>query len=217
MNRKFPFILLLAASLLSNPGWSAPKAPKSGSASESKPVIAKPAIAKPAGIEVNLVPAQGKTSFRAIGRPSALKIVGEGTGPEGSISVSGEVARGTFAVDLNSLDTGIKLRNEHMKEKYLETGKYPKATLTVDAMKVPHDGGKGDFRFEKLPFAGMLNLHGVDRPVTGSADVERSGGKVKVKAEFSLKIPEYGMGIPKYMGITVAEDVQVTVESDAAL
>jgi len=36
-----------------------------------------------------------------------------------------------FDVDLNTLDTGIGMRNNDMKEDFLETGKYPSATFKL--------------------------------------------------------------------------------------
>ena len=45
---------------------------------------------------------------------------------------------GSLAVDLRTLDTGISLRNEHMREKYLEVDKapgYDKATLSEIDLK----------------------------------------------------------------------------------
>ena len=169
------------------------------------------------GATVELQPAAGKTIFKATGRPSALKIVGESPGPSGTVKVVEGQIRGALILDLNGLDTGINLRNNHMKEKYLEVQKYPKATLTLSQAAFPATDVSKNFSYEKLPFLGTLNLHGVDKPVSGTADISRSGKTVKVKADFTLKLPEFGMDIPKYMGITVAEDVSISVETSGAV
>lgn len=39
-----------------------------------------------------------------------------------------------FDVDLASIDTGIALRNEHMRDNFLETGKFPKATFKLKSI-----------------------------------------------------------------------------------
>src|SRR6185503_8682930 len=54
-------------------------------------------------------------------------------------SPSGSPAfEGSFAVDLRTLDTGISLRNDHLREKYLEVDKapgYDKAVLSEIDLK----------------------------------------------------------------------------------
>ena len=164
-----------------------------------------------------LLPASGKTMFKAVGRPSALKIIGEGPGPSGQVKVTEGQLRGVFIVDLNGLDTGVGLRTRHMKEKYLEVGKFPRATLILTQAALPAADVSQNFKYEKLPFLGTLSLHGVDKPVSGTADIERTGKNVKVSAGFDLKLTDYGIEIPKYVGITVAEDVTVSIESSSVV
>ena len=38
---------------------------------------------------------------------------------------------GSFTVNLHSLDTGLQLRNQHMRENHLETDKYPDAVFNI--------------------------------------------------------------------------------------
>jgi polyisoprenoid-binding protein YceI len=40
-----------------------------------------------------------------------------------------------FDVDLSSIDTGIALRNEHMRDNFLETKKFPKATFKLKSIE----------------------------------------------------------------------------------
>ena len=40
-----------------------------------------------------------------------------------------------FEVDLNTVDTGIGLRNRHMRENYLHTDKFPKTHFTAKLIK----------------------------------------------------------------------------------
>lgn len=159
----------------------------------------------------------GAVEFNAIGRPSMLKIRGKGGAPKGSLAIEGTAATGALTFDLESLDTGLKLRNEHMKQKYLETSKYGKATLTLTKLSLPENFRAGNTKLEKLPFEGKLSLHGVEKPVSGLATVERNGEQVAVNADFGLKISDYGIATPGYAGITVAEDVNVLVQFAAPL
>ena len=154
----------------------------------------------------------GAVEFNAIGRPSALKIHGKGTAPKGALTVEGGTASGQLTFDLESLDTGIKMRNEHMKQKYLEVGKYSEATLTLTKMAISSavliEAGKS----ESVPFQGILHLHGIEKPVTGTAKLDRNGNNLSVDAQFGIKISDYGITIPSFSGITMAEDVNVSVQ-----
>ena len=42
---------------------------------------------------------------------------------------------GMAKVDLNKLDSGIELRDEHLKEKYLHTKKFPDAMILINKQK----------------------------------------------------------------------------------
>ena len=82
--------------------------------------------------------------FVAIGRPSALKVHGRMAEDEknkksvnGTLTLAGNALSGTATFHLDALDTGIGLRTTHMKEKYLETGKYPDSQLKFTEFKLP--------------------------------------------------------------------------------
>ena len=159
----------------------------------------------------------GSVEFDAIGRPSALKIHGKGSAPKGSLVLDGSTASGNLVFDLDSLDTGIRLRNEHMKAKYLEVGKYGQATLSVIKLSIP-DALRSEFgKVEKLPFQGVLSLHGVQKPVTGFVTVSRATNQMTIAADFSLKVNDFAIKTPSFAGITMAEDVQVAIQLVAPL
>ena len=158
----------------------------------------------------------GSVEFHATGHPSAIKIVGKGKSSKGDFSVKDKVVTGSAHFDLGSLDTGIETRNKHMKEKYLEIGKFPEAVLTLTEMKLPKDFDK-ESGFTQLPFTGNLSLHGVEHSVSGAADISRHGDDITVSATFGLKIADYAIALPTFMGITMADDVQVTVQSKASV
>lgn len=157
----------------------------------------------------------GAVEFLAVGRPSAIKIRGKGTAPEGTITLkkaaSGYLAQGVVSVELESLDTGIGTRTSHMKEKYLEVGNYPKAELELLEAQLPESFGQEDAE-AKTAFRGTLTLHGVKKPVEGTVSVKRNSNSCSGHAEFSLKLADYAIAIPRFAGITVADDVSVSVD-----
>jgi polyisoprenoid-binding protein YceI len=111
------------------------------------------------------------------------------------------------------------MRDEHMKDKYLEVKKYPKATLTLTKLELPAnvDASKGDFSAKAVSFEGKMNFHGVERPVKGTADIAAKGGSANVNAQFEMKCGEYAINQPSFAGITMADGVQVNVNGVAKI
>ncbi len=117
---------------------------------------------------------------------------------------------GTLTVDLRTLDTGINLRNEHLRENYLEVTKGPefdRATLSeIHLTGVDPDAPEG-----KGSFTGVLRLHGVTKTVTGTIDVRQAGADVHVKASFPVNLADYSIRKPRYLGVGVKDTVTVEV------
>jgi polyisoprenoid-binding protein YceI len=117
---------------------------------------------------------------------------------------------GSLAVDLRTLDTGINLRNEHLRENYLEVAKgsgFDTATLSeIDLKGVDPDAPEG-----KGSFTGLLRLHGVTKTVTGTIDVRLAGTDVHVKASFPVTLADYSIRKPRYLGVGVKDAVTVEV------
>jgi polyisoprenoid-binding protein YceI len=135
------------------------------------------------------------------------------TAVSGSVtaSTSGSPAlEGTFAVDLRTLDTGIGLRNEHLRKNYLEVDKgtgYDQAVLSEIELK----GLNPDAPEGKGSFSGSLTLHGMKKAVAGPVDVRRAGASLRMKASFPVSLSDYGIPEPRYLGIGVRNTVQVEV------
>jgi polyisoprenoid-binding protein YceI len=155
----------------------------------------------------------GSTKFLAVGKPSLMKIRGEGPGPKGSITIKDGVASGQMEVELGGFTTHIDMRDDHMKNKYLEVGKYPKAVLEVTEAKIPAMSELP----KEVPFKGNLTLHGEKQPITdGTVMLTKDGDKIKFDAKFKTTITGHKIPVPSYAGIKVAESVDVEVESVAS-
>ena len=117
---------------------------------------------------------------------------------------------GELNVDLSTLDTGIELRNTHLRDKYLEIGRGAEfATAVLSAVRLDK-AATSTFRGQ-TPFTGTLLLHGVRRPVAGQADIRPEGDEVRVTASFPVRIDEFGIGPPRYLGVGVKNEVQVKI------
>ena len=117
---------------------------------------------------------------------------------------------GELSVDLSTLDTGIELRNTHLREKYLEVARGAEfASAVISGVRLDK-AGTSTFRGQTA-FAGTLLLHGVRRPVAGQAEIRSEGNDVRVLASFPLRIDDYGIAAPRYLGVGVKNEVQVKI------
>lgn len=146
-----------------------------------------------------IVLAGGKCEIDAKASVGILEFTGKGCTISGSPKVEGGKVSGEFAVDLSKIDTGMDLRNEHMRDNYLEVKKFPKATLKLDPM--PEAGGA---------WSGTMELHGVKKPVSGTAEKTAAGWNFK----FQLNTEAFGIKQAEYKGIVIAKEVGVSGSID---
>jgi hypothetical protein len=135
----------------------------------------------------------------------------------GTLGVAGTqpiVLSGSLSVDLRTLDSGIAMRNGHMRERYLEVDKgegFAKAVLSeIRLTDAKDDSFKG-----ATAFSAKLSLHGTSRPVAGRAEVRREGAAMRIEASFPVSIPEFGIEKPRYLGVGVKDEVRVKVSFGA--
>jgi len=155
----------------------------------------------------------GSIDFLAVGKPGFLKIKGESKNNAfavGEVKVEKTQVQGEFQFNLENLKTGIELRDEHMKLKYLEIEKAENKTAKLKITKLEVEEGKINEGFQK-PFEGELTLHGVTKPIKGT--VNFNGSDLTSKVNFEIILSDFKVDIPSYMGVTVSEKVEITVSS----
>jgi polyisoprenoid-binding protein YceI len=134
-----------------------------------------------------------KVEFEAKG-PAGMKI----TGTTNALTVSETDSEIVLTVPLNTVKTGIALRDTHMTEKYLETGKYPNAELRVakDAVKGPSG-----------QVSGQVTIHGKTKPTNVKYTQKPDGN---ISGSFHVEMTDFGIEKPGYSGISVQPGVEVT-------
>lgn len=117
-----------------------------------------------------------------------------------------------FEVDLNSVDTGIGLRNRHMRENYLHTDKHPKTTFKgkiIDSKK------SGDGKYA-VTAEGDMFIHGVTKKIKVNGTISyMADQKIKVESNFKVKLPDYKVEVPSLMAMKINESI--TLELDFVL
>lgn len=160
-------------------------------------------------VEIKPIAEEGQVSFEAIGKPSMLKIKGQGAGVEGQFKIDQGKISGQVIFKLETLKTGIKLRDEHMKEKYLQVKQYPESTLTLEKMILPNHFSITNPMTADSEFVGILDLHGIKKEIKGRFKVENE--KLVTTADFEIKLSDFNIDIPTYLGVKVADVVKVHV------
>ena len=126
----------------------------------------------------------------------------------------------TLTVDLASIETGISVRDDHMRsEGWLNTAKFPEAKLVTT--KVKHL--KGD----EYEVTGNLTLHGVTKTVKTKAkvrymaesDLTKSkgfkGDILNFQGKVNIKLADYGISIMPIAQGKVAETVTIGISAVA--
>lgn len=147
----------------------------------------------------------GKVEFTAKGFPTFITIKGVGEGVDGNMDIDGQMVKeATLKFPLNTLKTGMDLRDEHMHDKYLETKKYPMAELSLPAFELKDSG----------TVEGVLKLHNVEKKVNINYEASK-GDQLKATAKFQIILADFGIEIPSFQGITVAKEINLAVDLTA--
>ena len=122
---------------------------------------------------------------------------------------------GGLRVDLATFDTGIDLRDSHLRNNYLEVARGPdfqQAVLSSIVLDDPLPDGGGR---HETAFSATLSLHGVQSTVAGEAELTRRDGRIEVRATFPVSLEEFDIPPPRYLGVGVRDTVEITVSFDA--
>jgi polyisoprenoid-binding protein YceI len=113
-----------------------------------------------------------------------------------------------FEVELNGLDTGIGMRNRHMREIYLETDKFPYAHFTGEIVSVD-TAANGAFT---ISTSGRFFIHGKEQQVTILGLVSPEGDHYRVRSKFEVKLPDYGIKVPTLMFLKISETIELELD-----
>lgn len=140
-----------------------------------------------------------------------------------SLDLSKVPVSATFEVPLESIDTGIPLRNEHMRDNFLETKKFPKATFKLTKIQPvtlkPNQKvtAKAD---------GEFTIHGVTVKKSVPVDIlyiKKCAGQAKmegcdllqIKAKFPVPLDDHKIKRPEAVFQKLASTVFVTIAATA--
>jgi polyisoprenoid-binding protein YceI len=157
--------------------------------------LVQAAFTSPSGSSV-LVSLQGTAGLRIEGTTHDLVLSEQ----EGDL---------VFQVPLSGIDTGIGLRNKHLRNA-LDAAHFPQAELRVPRKSVvfPAPGKSAESDAQ-----GTLTIHGVSRPCSVHYRAERgSSGEYRVRGTTRVDMRDFGIETPSYLGIHVEPEVAVQVD-----
>ena len=129
---------------------------------------------------------------------------------------------GHLRVDAKTLKTGIELRDEHMRERHLQTDQFPFIEFvlkSVEGLSAQLEVGT----VQKFQLSGDFTVHGTTKTITapGTVQLATDNGPDKPKAlvvtaTFEIKLDDYGVPRPKMLLLKLAETIRIRVRFVAA-
>ena len=115
----------------------------------------------------------------------------------------------TFAVPASALETGISMRDNHLRD-HLEATKYPTITFSIVKadVKLPAPGASLEGTV-----GSSVTLHGVKKTESVPYSISAANGGYRVHVDkLVLHLSDYGIERPSFAGVTVKNDVAVAVD-----
>lgn len=134
----------------------------------------------------------------------------------GQATISGAVVEeATITVDMTSLTTDKKVRDQNMKTKLFEVTKYPESTFKLtepaDLSDVPDDASPAT-----IPLTGDLTIHGETKKVTADFQVVRDGDSIILGGDIPINRLDFGVETPEMIAAKISEvgtvNVRVTLQ-----
>jgi polyisoprenoid-binding protein YceI len=113
-----------------------------------------------------------------------------------------------FYLDLNTIDTGIELRNRHMRESYLETAKFPFAEF-LGFLVEPFDW-TGENPVD-VSTKGTFTIHGVAREIEVNGTITPEGDNIRLEARFMVALEDHNISRPRIVFYELSDIQRVSL------
>ena len=181
---------------------------------------AAPAPPASAAVErLAIDPSASQASYRVgetfFSRNNEFKVaVGTTRGIQGQILVDrahpSQSRIGPITVDLSQLTSDSRRRDREIRNRWLESARYPTAVFTptsIDGLPAAYVDG----RSIPVRIAGNLEVHGVTKSLTFTGTVTLSGAALTGDATASVLMTDFGFDPPSLLGFLQAQN-QVELE-----
>ena len=114
-----------------------------------------------------------------------------------------------FGVLIKGFKFENQLMEDHFNENYMESSKFPKAEFKGYIKNIKDVNFSKDGKYA-ANFEGDLMIHGINKKVSASGQVEVAQGKPTIIGEFSVKLADYGIK-GSYIGDKIAGEVKIKI------
>jgi polyisoprenoid-binding protein YceI len=150
---------------------------------------------------------QGEAKF--ISRAPLLEFEGVSDKLQGLLDLDQNLV--DFYIDLETLDTGIELRDKHMRDSYLETAIYPFAEFSGTFLRIPDVEAQGP---QSVTVTGVFQMHGVSRDITVDGELDFSDpNKVRLVASWNVLLSDYDIEIPKAVFYELDNEQEIVINA----
>jgi polyisoprenoid-binding protein YceI len=153
----------------------------------------------------------GKITFDATTKtsPEAIK------GVNGQVACIVDVETGHMALSLvqKSFKFKKELMEEHFNENYMESEKYPKATLDGTITNLSEVNLKANGKYN-AKVSGKLSMHGETKDFSTTGTITIEGDKMTLNSKFNVNLADFNIKVPDAVSDKVAKVVTVTLEAD---
>jgi polyisoprenoid-binding protein YceI len=198
-----------------------PTAATSAGASTS---VASPATVSGSTKTFRIVPAQSEASYdvqeQFLNQPLPSRAVGK------TSTISGDFQLGTsgstpqlqsnrFTVDLRTLESDQRRRDQFIREQWLESNRYPNAEFVATSIEqAPAQVVDGQPVSVKI--SGNMTIHDTTKPVTFDTQATVNGNTITGTATTFLLMRDFGFDPPEVLGVLKVQDgVNLTVRFTA--
>ena len=132
-------------------------------------------------------------------------------------------AAGQFEVDLTTVKTGIEMRDQHMREGYLHTDSFPKATFKIVKVTKAIPKQLADGQPVEIEAQGELTIHGVTKPIAVSGTVtylkeseatqaRLPGDLLHIDVGTPILLSDFKVERPQFVLMKVSDKVELRVD-----
>jgi polyisoprenoid-binding protein YceI len=164
-------------------------------------VLAGSAPARAESLRFRIQPEASEITFRATSR--LMNADGRFARFSGDVMVDPAVltgARVSLTIDAASLDTGIEMRDKHLRSSdFFDVERFP--TVAFQSVRVEAAG-------RRATVVGRLTLHGVTREIAVPIDVQITSAALVASGEFIVNRGEYAMNYNSFLN-PIGNEVRV--------
>ncbi|MDX5423050.1 MAG: YceI family protein [Hymenobacteraceae bacterium] len=144
----------------------------------------------------------GQISFSATAPLDLIR----GTSTEITGFIDMQTGKLSFSVPVSSFQFANSLMQEHFNQKYMESGRFPKATFTGKVKSFQQKS------VQEVTAHGTLTIHGVEQRRQVKGTLTQQGDRLYLKASFVVRTGDHNIKSPGLVDDSMAERIDTQLE-----